>query len=92
MGASMVRNWLPVLCRSFSRGNTAEATWVGTLILALAWLAWLALPWLGLARLGLALAWPGLGNSKNNNPPAFGGRAALRAAVVVFAVENDKPS
>ena len=57
----------------------------------LAWLAWLALPWLGLACLS---AWLVLANSNNNGgakrrPPAEGGR------VVVFAVDNDdndKPS
>ena len=35
----------------------------------LAWLAWLALPWLGLACLSAWLALP----SNNNSPPAFGG-------------------
>ena len=59
--------------------------------LGLAWLAWLALPWLGLACLSAWLVIVVIVNSKNNNPPAFGGRAALRAAVV-FAVAKAKPS
>ena len=57
--------------------------------LALAWLAWLALPWLGLACLSAWLVIVVIVNSKNNNggakrrPPAEGGR-------VVVIVDNDK--
>ena len=50
------------------------------------WLGLLRLPWLGLARLGLALAWPGLGNSKNNNGGAKRRPRAAGGRIVVLAV------